>query len=206
MSNGGRLDRTERLKEYKSGPWGSSSADFVHLIRCLLEHSRAYAAKIDGNCSPYALCAIPMMLSSIRCLAVEYASYPPMDRSALDELDTASDFGKLLTRYRVEDPLRSDALLLQEVRNEISHPVHRPTGTPDNCPDYLRPLESRGLFQSTGKADSDYIFLSQLQSHRLFEWACRVTRDLATNLILSEPRKVGALGGFIENYNSLVAD
>jgi len=179
MGIGGRADRTERLKELKPEAWGSSSADFAHLIRCLVEHSKAYAARIDGNCSPYALCAIPMLLSSLLCLVVEHASYPPVSASALDELNARDDFGKMLSRYRVEDPLRSEALLLQEVRNEITHPAHRPTGTPDNCPDYLRPLKNQGLFQSTGKMDSDYLFLSQLQSHRLLKWACRVTRDLA---------------------------
>ena len=206
MGIGGRADRTERLKELKPGAWGSSSADFAHLIRSLLEHSKAYAARIDGNCSPYSLCAIPMLLSSLRCLAVEYASYPPEDRSALDELDTPDDFGKLLTRYRVEDPVRSEALLLQEVRNEIIHPVHRPTGTPDNCPEYLRPLKNKGLFHSTGQPDLDYIFPSQLQSHRLFDWACRVTRDIATKILESEPRKIPALGDFVDNYNSLVLE
>src|SRR5580658_3115912 len=206
MGIGGRTDRTERLKGLKPGAWGSSSADFVHLILSLLEHSKAYAARIDGNCSPYALCAIPMLLSSLRCLVVEHASFPTFDADALDELAAPDDFGKMLTRYRVEDPLRSEALLLQEVRNEIVHPVHRPTGPPDNCPDYLRPLKGQGLLQSTGRVDCDYIFLSQLQSHRLLKWACRVTSDLAAKVIQSNPEKIAALGDFIENYNSLVID
>jgi hypothetical protein len=206
MGMGGRADRTARLKELKSGAWGSSSADFVHLIRSLLEHSKAYAARFDGNCSPYSLCAIPMLLSSLRCLVVEYASFPPVDADALDELAAPDDLGKMLTRYGVEPPLRSDALLLQEVRNEIIHPAHRPTGSPDNCPDYLRPLKDRGLLQSTGRVDSDYMFLSQLQSHRLFKWACRVTADLAEKVIQSNPAKFAALGEFIENYNSLRSD
>jgi hypothetical protein len=206
MGIGGRADRTERLKELKPGAWGSSSADFAHLVRSLLEQSKTYAARIDGNCSPYSLCAIPMLLSSLRCLAVEYASFLPFDADALDELAAPDDFGKMLTRYRVEEPLRSEALLLQEVRNEIIHPVHRPTGTPDNCPDYLRPLKSQGLLQSTGKVDSDYIFLSQLQSHRLLKWACRVTGDLAAKVIQSNPAKIAAFGGFIENYDRLRSD
>jgi hypothetical protein len=147
-----------------------------------------------------------MLLSSLRCLVVECASSPPVDADALDELAAPDDFGKMLTRYRVENPLRSEALLLQEVRNEIIHPVHRPTGTPDNCPDYLLPLKNQGLFQSTGKVDSDYIFLSQLQSHRLLEWACRVTRDLAARVLQSDPAKIAVLGDFIANYSSLVID
>jgi hypothetical protein len=206
MGIGGRTDRAERLKGLKPGVWGSSSADFAHLVRSLLEQSKAYAARFDGNFSPYSLCAIPMLLSSLRCLVVEYASFPPFDADALDELAAPDDFGKMLTRYGVEDPLRSEALLLQEVRNEIIHPVHRPTGTPDNCPDYLRPLKGQGLLQSTGRVDSDYIFLSQLQSHRLLKWACRVTGDLAARVIQSNPAKIAALGGFIENYNSLRFD
>lgn len=206
MSNTGRSDRDDRLRHYKSGAWGSSSSDFVHLIRSLLQHSRAYAERVDGNCSPYALCAIPMLLSSLRCLAVEQASYPPEDHSALDELAAPDDFGKMLTRHRVGEPLRSKALLLQQVRHEITHPVHRPAGTRDNCPDYLRPLKDQGLFQSTGAPDSDYIFLSQLQSHRLLEWACRVSRDVAAKMLQSDPSKIPTLGALVENFNSLVCD
>jgi hypothetical protein len=92
MGIGGRADRTERLKELKPGAWGSSSADFAHLVRSLLEQSKTYAARFDGNCSPYSLCAIPMLLSSLRCLAVEYASFLPFDADALDELAVPDDF------------------------------------------------------------------------------------------------------------------
>jgi len=142
-----------------------------------------------------------MLLSSIRCLVVEYASYPPVDASTLRALTKPADFAMILKRYGIEDPLRSDALLLEEVRNEIIHPAHRASGTPDNWPDYLRALKERGLLQSTGRSHSDYIFFSQLQSHRLFSWSWQITRDIVKRILESDPKKVVALGGFLMNYD-----
>jgi hypothetical protein len=197
----GRADRSGRLLESRCGAWGSSSADLMRVVRLMFAHSRDYAARIDGNCSPYALAAIPMLLSSLRCLVVECASYPPSDLSMLAALTKADDFGEILARYRIDDPLRSEALLLQELRNEIIHPAHRPTGTPDNWPDYLRALKEKGLLQSTGRKDSDYILFSQLQSQRLFAWSWRVTRDIVERVVLSEPPKLPALGNFLHNYD-----
>jgi hypothetical protein len=195
------IGRGAGLTEPRSGAWGSSSADFMHLVRQLYAHSGDYAANIDdGNCSPYALCAIPMLLSSLRCLMVEYESYPPEDKAALESLTKPNDFSTMWHRYAVPETLRIEAELLQEVRNEILHPAHRPTGTRDNWPEYLRKLKDRGLTQSRGRADSDYILLSQMQSHRLFSWAYRVTRDLAAQILSSNPQKTHALGNFLFNY------
>jgi len=142
-----------------------------------------------------------MLLSSLRCLVVEYASYPPVDTSTLEALTKPNDFALMLDKYRIDDPLRSEALLLQDVRNEIIHPAHGPSGTPDNLPDYLRTLKERGLLQSTGRNDSDYVFFSQLQSHRLFIWSGQLTRDIVERILQSDPRKAPVLGDFLSNYD-----
>ena len=47
MGISGKADRTGRLRELKSGAWGSNSADFVHLIRCLLEHSLSLLSRLS---------------------------------------------------------------------------------------------------------------------------------------------------------------
>jgi hypothetical protein len=201
MASNGRADRNARLTENRSGAWGSSSADFIHLAWLLFGHSKAYAETVGGNCSPYALSGVPTLLSSLRCLVVEYASYPPTDLAMLKLLTEPNDFEKTLKHYSIIDPLRSDALLLQEVRNEIIHPAHRPSGTADNFPNYLRKLKERGLTQSAGRGDTDYIFFSQLQSHRLFAWSWQVTRDLVKVILNSDPRKA-ALVDFLQNYES----
>jgi hypothetical protein len=201
MVSEGRADRSGRLIESRSGAWGSSSADFMHVVRLLFEHSRHYAATSDGNRSPYTLAAIPMLLSSLRCLVVEFASLLPSDRLTLGILDSTNDFSKLLERYDIQDPLRSDALLLQELRHEIIHPAHRPTGTRDNWPNYLRELKHRGLLQSSGHPDVDYIFFEQLQSHRLFAWSWRITRDLVQKVLETDPNRMRMLGQLLLNYD-----
>jgi hypothetical protein len=201
VTESGRTDRDGRLIENRSGSWGSSSADFMRLVRLQFQQSRSYAERLDGNCTPYTLSAIPMLSSSLRCLVVEYASFLPTDAAMLQALTKPSDFAMILKGYAIEDPLRSDALLLQEIRNEIIHPAHRPSGTHDNWPEYLRSLKEKGLLQSTGGGDSDYTFFSQLQSHRLFAWSWRVTRDVVERILLSDARKMAALGNFLHNYD-----
>jgi hypothetical protein len=157
VTTSGRTDRNGRLLENRSGTWGSSSADFMRIVRLLFAQSKTHAAQIDGNCSPYTMAGIPMLLSSLRCLVVEYASYPPTDSAMLGALTEANDFAKILERNCVDEPLRSEALLLQELRNEIIHPAHRPCGTQDNWADYLRTLKKNSLLQSTGREfDSSY--------------------------------------------------
>jgi hypothetical protein len=63
------------------------------------------------------------------------------------------------------------------------HPAHRPTGTQDQTPDYLRPLKQMGLLQTSGDPNSDYPWMAQLQSHRLFVWAFSVIEQTATALL-----------------------
>jgi hypothetical protein len=168
VATSGRADRSGRLLENRSGASGSSSADFMRLVRLLFAHSAEYAARIDGNCSPYALTAIPMLLSSLRCLVVEYASYPPRDSPMLDALTQANDFGKMLERYRIDDPLRSESLLLQELRNEIIHPAHRPSGTPGQLAGVFEGVERQRRASKHGpKRFGLYIFLSVAVSSSL---------------------------------------
>lgn len=206
MAANGKKDRDERLLTHKAGAWGTSSVDFVVLVRELFAHSKSYADRIDGNCSPYPLCAIPMLLSAIRCLMIEYESFPPLNVGVLELLTKRGDFAEMLTHYSIEETLRKDAEILNELRNEIAHPAHRPAGTLDNWPDYLRGLKEKGLMQSTGVRDSDYIFFEQMKSHRLFAWACRVTRHVAERIIQSNPQKVNAFADFLKTYNSIGFD
>jgi hypothetical protein len=192
MGSGGRKDRTERLVEPRSGGWVSSSTDFIIFVRTLYMHSSA-CAQTGGNRSPYALAAIPLLFSALRCTMVECASYPPRDESVLGILSGNEDFAKMLARYDVREPLLTDATLLHEVRHEILHPA-----------EYLRPLKQRGLLQSTGR-EVDYDFISQLWSHRLFTWSCRVVRDLAEHVLRSDEGKAAGLIGHLGNYDSLIA-
>jgi hypothetical protein len=173
----------------------------MHLVHLQFAQSQSYADRLDGNCSPYTLSAIPLLMSSIRCLVVEYASFPPVDSVVLKALTKPADFEMVLDHYGIEGPLRTDALLLQETRNEIVHPAHRPSGTQDNWPDYLRTLKERGLLQSTGSSKSDYIFFSQIQSHRLLIWSWQTVRDIAERILRSDLAKAPVLGDFLGNYD-----
>lgn len=114
-------------------------------------------------------------------------------------LASSDDLLCILEKYDISDELSAEVRLLGEVRNEILHPVHRTTGTSDNWPDYLRCLKDKGLLESTGKPESDYALLAQIESHRLFEWACDVTRNLA-NEILKTYTDVPWLISFADNY------
>ena len=204
--NPGLASRRARVHEHKSGSWGTSSQDFAQLARLLLAHSAQYAAGIpDRNCSPYSLAGIPMLFSALRCLLVELNGAAlgtfPIRQEALDQLaNSSNDVRVVLDRYALPDGVKRNLQLLLDVRHEIVHPAHRPGGEVNNTPEYLRELRERGLLQSTGK-DADYIWLSQLQSHRLFIWAFEVVRATAAALLQAHSASDFVTAGILASYS-----
>lgn len=171
----GRTSRESRVRESKGGCWGSSSQDFVHLADLLYRHSLDYARSSGGNCSIYTLAGIPMLLSGLRCLVIELCADVALtgeqNRALLKELAaTSSELRVILNHYSLSPELRERLELLVQVRHEILHPAHRPGGDRGNAPRCLLALRDTNLLESTG-GDTDYIWLDQLKSHRLFEWA-----------------------------------
>lgn len=201
MTRTPRQQRDERLTTNFDGVMGSSSVDFMRLVRLLYGHSARYAAAQDGNVSPYTLAAIPMVFSALRCFVIEYESHPPAKADALSDLKKIGDIGKILDRYGIEAPLRTEAIFLHEIRNEILHPVHRPTGTKDNWPDSLREIKNMGMLQSSSLPETDYIMMAQMESHRLFGFACGVVRDVVSTIIASDHRKQSYFLPFLDGYS-----
>lgn len=183
----GRQSRRSRLVESKSGTWGSSSQDFVRLANLLYASSVRYSRHADGNCSIYTLCGIPVLFSALRCLLIElndgmYGG--AMNRAnILRELaKPGNDITVILKHYPIPPELRHRLQLLLQIRHELTHPSHRPTGERSNTPVYLQPLRDERLLQST-EQESDHIWLAQLQSHKLFTWAFETMRDTVDILI-----------------------
>jgi hypothetical protein len=177
----GTSDRKDRILSPKSGAWGSSSQDLVRLSLLLMSDSKLYASKYDNNFSVYALAGIPVLFSALRALLIEvnagmYGISRKPDR--LQELAQSRNEIEYICKYYVcEAALIESLKLAYEIRNEIAHPSHMPAGTIDGTPEYLSILRDRGLLQ-------DGIWLSQLQSHRLFYWVAE-TIELVVNKILS---------------------
>jgi len=147
----------------------------MRLAGLLFDASEAYSSKFDGNISIYALAGIPMLMSALRCLLIELnggallsAKVMPKvrERLATDQNETAI----LCDLYPVPSALAERLHLLLQVRHEIIHPAHRAGPRATNTPEYLVILRELKLFQSTG-GGSDYVWLEQLQSHRLFRWS-----------------------------------
>jgi len=138
----------------------------------------------------YVWAAIPMLLSGLTALIIEQEAMLCHQRQE-DRVE------KLLARrglvaqcqslYGLCDPLLSDLKDLVELRNEIIHPAHTATGTRDNWPDEIRHIKLRGLLQSTGREDGDYIMLSQMKSLRLLEWATSTVEQVRA-IIIGHPR------------------
>lgn len=203
MGGEGRRSREDRLKLEFSGTRVSSSTDFTILIKLLYLQSKNYS-KSDGNYPPYSLCAIPMIFSALRCLMIEYESVSPPNRTTLKVLTEPNDFLKMLDYYRVTGQLLKKANLSNEIRNEIVHPARLPTGTSDNWPEYLQEIKKMGLLQSTSKGEGDYDFFSQMSSHKLFTWACRVAQDIAAGIVKSDSEKFKIKGMFIINFQEII--
>jgi len=169
----GRESRGDRTTTLHGGAWGSSSQDFLRLATTIFHLSARYAEETDGNCSLCTLAGIPMLFSAMRCLLIElnaglYGTASNQD--VLKELQGRNFDSVVVVRsYRLPSVLRKRLHLLTQVRHEIIHPAHRPGRDRNNTPAYLKTLRRQSLLQSTERA-SDYIWIEQLKSHRLFRW------------------------------------
>jgi len=115
----------------------------------------------------------------------------------IDALDTL-----VAKRYGITGSILEDFKDLIELRNELTHPVHLPTGTPDNWPDYLRRIKSLGLLNTTGRTDGDYDLLAQVASHRLFRWAFGVVKAVFQAIVSSDPQRVLQFQDLLKNLEA----
>ena len=187
----GRKSREDRLTATHSGAWATSSQDYVFLATELYAHSARDASRNPKGMSPYVFAGLPILFAALRALLIECNSgIYGGDRSpaVLEELAKApNELNVLRSTYAVPTELAEDLALLYEIRNEVVHPSHRPTGTPDLTPEYLRSLKTRGYLVTTGVADADYTWLAQLQSHALFRFSFTLIEQTA-KLILERHR------------------
>lgn len=202
----GRGSRISRVREDRSGPWGTSSQDFVHLAKLLYKHSAEYAERFDGNCSVYTPAGIPILFSALRCLLIELNADIFLtgrgNTRVLEELASSSnDVTVILNHYRILPELQDQLKLLVQVRHEILHPAHRPSGDVGNTPAYLEPLRRANLLQSTG-GNSDYIWLEQLKSHRLFRWGFETVKQTVTILVEVHQLHPSTAAGLIASYSN----
>jgi hypothetical protein len=184
-----RKDRKARLTESRSGSWGSSSQDYIRHATKLFEHSTSCARSGDGNCSAYTLSGLPILFSAIRAMLIESNSGMyglGRDENALKRLgDDPNELHLIVEKYRLSGEHEFCLSLLYEVRNEIIHPAHMPAGTSHGTPVDMLRLRELDLLQSTCNDNSNYIWMAQLQSHRLFRWAFSTIEDVAA-IILKE--------------------
>ena len=197
----GKKDRDARLRQTLAGPWGTHHSMLVEVVRDLYQTSRSGGRTAHF----YTYAGIPLLVSALQSFVIEYESLLSFDRSCLDPLMRGGLGGlrKMLeNRYLVQGRLLAEAGLLIEVRNEMVHPIPLPKGSPDNCPEYMRPLKEAGLLTSTGE-ETDYIFEEQMASHKLFAWGCRVTRDLFQHVAASDPMKHRLVQEMVDHLTSL---
>jgi len=109
---------------------------------------------------------------------------------------------QFVQQYGISGQLLEDLNDLIELRNEIIHPAHVPTGTPDNWPVYLTRVKTLGLLKTTG-GSADYALLEQIASHRLFEWGIGVVQSLYRSVIMSDPRRAPMFIGFYDTFDSI---
>lgn len=188
-TNSGLESRHSRVRDSKSGSWGSSSQDFLYLANMLFEKSVGEAKRANGNCSVYALAGIPLLFSALRCLLIELnagiytaSAERPLELAKLAK--SGNDISFIVEHYPIPVDLRKKLELLLQVRHEITHPAHRPSSERNNTPLYLLPLREAGLLNSTG-GEIDYIWIDQLKSHKLFEWAF-VTLKATVDVLICE--------------------
>lgn len=157
----------------------------------LYNRSAECASNSGGNCSWQPLAGIPMLWSALRCLLVELNAglylwnFREEYSVRLEALAKATnDVDVICRHYAVPDDLADELRLLLEVRHEIVHPASRPGPEACHTPAYLHVLRERNLLMSTGQ-EADYVWISQLQSHRLFRWAFETVARTAELLLVA---------------------
>jgi hypothetical protein len=199
MGRGGTRDRQRRLTDRKPGQWASRSQDFLFVASKLYAlSSREAKRSANGNWSGYVYAGIPLLVAAIHAFIVEYENMfrPGSGVQQICALDAI-----LQRRYGVSGSLLEDFKDLYEIRNELTHPVHLPPGTPDNWPDYLRRVKGLGLLNTTGP-DRDYDLLGQVASHRLFRWAIGVTKRVFGGIVSSDPERAPQFQDLLSNLEA----
>jgi hypothetical protein len=197
----GRAERSGRIAHRKSGAWGTSSQD-VLMVAAKLARSRQ-----DGNTSRYVYGGIPLLLAATHSFIIEYEAIGNVGALPSELYDGISLARLMETRYGVSGDLLQDLRDLTEIRNEIIHPAPLPAGTRDNWPDYLRRVKQKGLLNTTGDPEADFILLSQIASHALFKWAVEITKQLYAAIVYSDLSKVQLFLPILDgNFRALFGD
>jgi len=205
MLKNGRKERSDRLTQRKTGAWGTISQNLLAFagrqFRMSAEEARSSR---DQNHSDFTYAGVPLLLAAVQSFIIEYEGTLNLQPLS-DELSAPRGLAVLLeSRYGVTGDFLVEVCELIEIRNEIIHPVPLPPGTPDNWPDYLRPVKRRGLLSTTGDPKADYIMFSQVASHRLFEWAVKVTKKIYEAIVYSNPEKVLMFEPYLDyNFQTL---
>lgn len=199
MTRRGTQDRRERVTTRHGGWSASSSQDYLHLAHLLFCHSKSYAAGCaGGNCSKYTWAALPILLAALQALVVEYEFILNPQAVAKPSDINSPEF---VSRYGIAGELLENFNDLIELRNEVVHPAHAPTGTPDNWPGYLTRVKKLGVLESTGAADHDYVLLGQIASHRLFAWAVQIVRSLYEVVIASDSQRTPLFAPYLTSFD-----
>lgn len=187
MAGEGTKNRKARLANTFVGAWSAFSFEYLHLCIRLYMQSAEHA-KLEGGISPYTYAGIPLLFSTLRALLIEcnsgmYANFEA-DQAALARLATEmNELAFIRDKYGIDKALLDQLTLVYEIRNEMVHPAHRPAGTKDMTPDYLRPLKDMGILRSSGDPNGDYPWMHQLQSHKLFSHAFHLIEQVASVVI-----------------------
>jgi hypothetical protein len=141
-------------------------------------HSKEYAQQFDKNVSIYAIAGIPVLFSALRALLTEgnTGMFGIGAKERLKDLTKINELEFIRKYYALDNNVLRFFELAYEVRNEIAHPSHLPAGTKTGVPEYLAELQDLKLLQPG-------IWLSQLQSHKLFYWVCEIFEKVASVVI-----------------------
>lgn len=145
-----------------------------------------------------------MLFSALRCLLIELNTgllCNSVQVPASQLANSPNDIETILKYYDIDDCLAEDLRSLVEIRHEVIHPSHRPTGTPDKMPVHFGRLRELKLLQVC-EPDGYYNWPSQLQSHRLFEWAFATIKHTVVVLLKAHNVDDERADGIAISYSS----
>jgi hypothetical protein len=189
-----RQQREERLRNRKSGSWGTVSAGYFHCVELVFRESEKTAAAAKPSRWVYA--GLPVLIAGVEAFLVEH-QHLLKDSSGVQTLAGIEPLGKVLKLYPLPDDLRRDLDALIEIRNLILHPSQVPFGKAE-WPDSLKRLRDRKVLDGNIPQSGTHA-LALLETHLLFAWAVETCAEVLDVIADSDPERSGLFRGSAGN-------
>jgi hypothetical protein len=181
-----RKQREARLRNRRSGSWGTTSTMYFHAVELVFRESAKAVADASTKTSRWVYAGLPVLMAGVEAFLIEH-QHLLKDSSSIQTLAGVSSVRDVLKLYPLMDELRQDLEALIEIRNQIVHPSPVPFGKPE-WPESLQRLHDRKVLDGNTPQSGAHA-LALLAPHRVFGWAVERCAEALDVVALSDTER-----------------